>query len=537
MALIDEYCESYMAKIFYFCLKKTGVEDTAAELAAEINLEVVKALAGGVRPGNFGGWVWAVARNRWARFAKASYYGAEMDVIELSEAAESSAGDMSAEDNVILADELSRMRRELAFIRADYRQILVAHYFDDMSVSKIAELYNLPVGTVKTRLQASRRILKEGMEMAREFGKRSYNPEELFFTNNCTSMGDKGQPWSVLTHLLYKNILLECYDNPSTADQLSMELGIALPYMESELEYLTNETFLVKSGNRYETDFPILSADAQIKLHDLDIKASEKLSPLLMKLVDAAAEYYGDSLWGGRISYGDAKWTLLMLAHDYSQVNEVMPGWDGYTKRPDNGAWDIVGYQKTDITQPGFVGLHGNLSSEERLNSDIYFQQYKYMRFGLDQYTPVFLSERQLIVLYDILHGSSRPEDKMTADELANFGYLKKNSSGYSPAMAFFSDRYRLRIDVPDDACGEKAENVRSLRKEIMTITSGLNADGKAVINGDLPERFRGDPKYSYLTGEYFLERGYTLDAALECGWLKHDDNTMKNVGAFAAVK
>ena len=51
VALIDEYCESYMAKIFYFCLKKTGVEDTAVELAAEINLEVVKALAGGVRPG------------------------------------------------------------------------------------------------------------------------------------------------------------------------------------------------------------------------------------------------------------------------------------------------------------------------------------------------------------------------------------------------------------------------------------------------------------------------------------------------------
>ncbi|MBQ7720716.1 MAG: sigma-70 family RNA polymerase sigma factor, partial [Clostridia bacterium] len=124
MALIDEYCESYMAKVFYFCLKKTGVEDTAAELAAEINFEIVKALAGGKNPDNFGGWVWAVARNRWARFARASYYGDEKDVMELSEIEESVPGGESAESQVILADELSRLRRELAFIRSDYRQIL-----------------------------------------------------------------------------------------------------------------------------------------------------------------------------------------------------------------------------------------------------------------------------------------------------------------------------------------------------------------------------------------------------------------------------
>ncbi len=537
MALIDEYCESYMAKVFYFCLKKTGVEDTAAELAAEINLEIVKALAGGIKPKNFGGWVWAVARNRWARFAKASYYGADKDVAELSEIEDSVPGGEEAETPVILADELSRLRRELAFIRSDYRQILVAHYFEDMSVSKIAERYSLPVGTVKTRLQASRRKLKEGMEMAREFGKRSYKPEEITFLNNCTSTGDNGQPWSVLKHLLYKNIFLECYDNPSTAQQLSLELGIALPYMESELDYLTYETFLVKKNDRYETDFPIISAEAQKKLHELDMAAAEKLPAMLTALVDAAADYYGESLWGGRISYDDAKWTLLMQAHDSTQVENANSGWTGYTKRPDNGAWDITGYQQAGIEHPEFVGLHGNMNCKDLPDSDMDFRQYKFMRFGLDRNTPLFLSERQTITLYSVLRGKSEPEDAETMEELAGFGYLKKAAGRYETNMVIFTDAKRRQIDIPDGVSGAKAEKVRDIRREILSVTSKLSADGRKVILSDLPMRFRDDPRFSYVTAGHQLERGYTLDAALACGWLKYNENTLKSVGAFAAMQ
>ena len=349
MALIDEYCESYMAKIFYFCLKKTGVEDTAAELAAEINLEVVKALAGGVRPGNFGGWVWAVARNRWARFAKASYYGAEMDVIELSEAAESSAGDMSAEDNVILADELSRMRRELAFIRADYRQILVAHYFDDMSVSKIAELYNLPVGTVKTRLQASRRILKEGMEMAREFGPKSYKPEDVEFA--ATGNQPSGLPWSAVNRLLPKNILLEAADNPSTVEELSVSLGIAAPYMEEEVDILVRATLMRKEKDRYVTDFYIMDKSTRLEIYDMLRRDSKRRSELFSKAADRIMPVYRDAVeaqpW---MTDGYLKWRLVleMIDQVLDDMSEITPN---PKKRANGETWGFMGYELAQIPE------------------------------------------------------------------------------------------------------------------------------------------------------------------------------------------
>ena len=78
-------------------------------------------------------------------------------------------------------------------------------------------------------------------------------------------MAKKGQPWSFITHLLYKNNFLETYENPQTAEELALELGIALPYMEDELEFLTREQLLAKNENKYQTAFKINSKEEQCK--------------------------------------------------------------------------------------------------------------------------------------------------------------------------------------------------------------------------------------------------------------------------------
>ena len=104
---------------------------------------------------------------------------AEEDVGEYAEL-------VSSEENVerdcIHQEDLQLLRRELAFVRTEYREILVAHYIEAKRVSVIARETGLPLETVKTRLKTGRKRLKEGMNMAREFGDRSYNPEKLHFS-------------------------------------------------------------------------------------------------------------------------------------------------------------------------------------------------------------------------------------------------------------------------------------------------------------------------------------------------------------------
>ena len=98
--------------------------------------------------------------------------------------------------------------------------------------------------------------------------------------------GKKGQPWSIITHLLYKNIFLETYENPQTAEELALELGIALPYMEDELEFLTREQLLTKNENKYQTAFKIISKEEQRKKYDNNKKIQKPMTDKICELID-----------------------------------------------------------------------------------------------------------------------------------------------------------------------------------------------------------------------------------------------------------
>lgn len=51
------------------------------------------------------------------------------------------------------------------------------YYVHGRRISEIADKMNIPEGTVKTRLFRARQKLKEGMNMAREFGKEVIIPK------------------------------------------------------------------------------------------------------------------------------------------------------------------------------------------------------------------------------------------------------------------------------------------------------------------------------------------------------------------------
>jgi len=93
------------------------------------------------------------------------------------------------------------------------------------------------------------------MKMAREFGIKSYKPEDVSFVKSGMD-GTDGSPWNKLKTKLAKNILLEAYHNPSTIEELSLELGVAAPYMEEAVDELVEATLMVKlDNNKYKTDF------------------------------------------------------------------------------------------------------------------------------------------------------------------------------------------------------------------------------------------------------------------------------------------
>ena len=166
--LIHEFAENYMEKLFYFCLKKTGKQNEAEDLTQDIALQVLTALNRRQSPTNFSAWVWQIARNRYCVWAKKkhdraeSVTGADIGDYEIEDESENPAGLL---DEMVHSAQMARLRRELAFIRSDYREIVVAYYIENRSVRDIASSLSLSESAVKQRLCRARKILKEGMDM------------------------------------------------------------------------------------------------------------------------------------------------------------------------------------------------------------------------------------------------------------------------------------------------------------------------------------------------------------------------------------
>ena len=323
--LINEFAENYMEKLFYFCLKKTDNHIEAEDLTQDIALQIIAALNKDTIPTSFSAWVWQVARNRYSVWAKQkhkrneSVTGSDIGDYEIEDESENIL------DEMIHTEQMALLRRELAFIKSDYRNIIVAYYIENKNVREIAESLSLPTNTVKSRLLRARQILKEGMDMAREFGKLSYNPENISFINNGL-YGANGEPWNFISRSLCKNILLAAYRTPSTAEELAIEVGVALPYMEEELRALVDATLMKKNGNKYETNFFIVSADAQEKIN-AHLKG---ITPELTKAVISALVY--EVHWKnencpewheGYQPFEDMKWALLMYQTDVINFDNV----------------------------------------------------------------------------------------------------------------------------------------------------------------------------------------------------------------------
>jgi len=118
--------QKYMDMLFYFSLKKTGDSFEAENLAQDILLNIITSLEKGNEPINFEAWVWGIARNRYSVWAKVKHNRNEFFVSP--DPGDHGISDETAntENKVIDSEDLNLLRRELAFVSSEYRNIVVA---------------------------------------------------------------------------------------------------------------------------------------------------------------------------------------------------------------------------------------------------------------------------------------------------------------------------------------------------------------------------------------------------------------------------
>ncbi len=532
--LMSEFCENYMEKVFYFCVRKTGNAFEAEDLASEITLNVARALEKGTVPRNFSAWVWQIARNRYSFWAKRKRLVRENEAVDVEQL--EIADDVDIQAECARGEQLSLLRRELAFIASDYRDIVVAYYIRNHRVKDIAADLGLSESAVKLRLFRARKILKEGMNMARKFGSLSYNPENIAFSMSGMD-SKKNEPWCYLERMLCKNIMLAAYRTPSTAEDLAIEVGVALPYMEDELARMVDATLMKKNGDRYETNFFILSAAAQEKIY---AHLRGLISELTRAIIEAR-EYWlrcfeenGSEWHEGYQPYEDMKWVLLMQSVDnlhfavmdtVNREKEKLPtenlGSWGFTKRPRGGEWDILGYENYEGDRPSFVGLHGCYElPEDREKKNIKFQQFKFQYRGIERKTPAVLRYEEGEALVKVARGETETVSRPILEKLVEYGYLRQIDGGYEPTFCvMFESKMKARTEVQE-------REYRRLMRVAHDVALRHYRFCRELVYHEIPDFLKEDEyQIGFACANVYQMRGAVLEEALRIGYISYDEN------------
>ncbi len=257
-----------------YCIARTSSQMEAEDLAQDIILEIYKSAANIRSSEAFYGFMWAVAGNVYRQWCKTK---AKRQFDELLDEMPCKPFDKEKD-----GAELHLLRRELALLAEKYRKAVILYYIDQKSCPQIASILSVSESMVKYLLFKSRHILKEGMSMERIYGEQSYNPKSMVLQfwghgpNNCYHLCDSR---------VAQNILFACYYEKLTAEQIALEIGISLPYMEDQLHVLYEGGLLNKEGNRYCANIAIFTSEFQKEVKVKTAQLKKEIANLVMSAV------------------------------------------------------------------------------------------------------------------------------------------------------------------------------------------------------------------------------------------------------------
>ena len=101
--------------------------------------------------------------------------------------------------------------------------------------------------------------------------------------------GDNSCYWQLFKRKLPGNILLSAYYTPVTIQELSMELGVAVVYLEDEIELLMKHDLIKKIGDKYQTNIIIFT-------DDYEKKVATEIKPVYEKTAEQLNEKLSDVL-------------------------------------------------------------------------------------------------------------------------------------------------------------------------------------------------------------------------------------------------
>ena len=430
--LITENLPSIYGYAVSHLYDRGNVEDLTSEIVCEI-LES----AGNLKDDRaFWGFAWKIAENTLRKFIRRE---------GLKQRAEQFTDDFSSVETLVPSPEeehivrteqdeqLYLIRRELSLLTKARREVTVAYYIHNKSCSQISKELDLSVEMVKYHLFKTRKQLKEGVNMTRQLGEKSYDPG-VFRIN---FWGDWNHYNSFFDRKLRGSIVLAAYYAPMSAEELSVELGVSMPYLEEEIEALEAAGVLLKNGTKYQTNLVIITEEYEKEIERKTaclyppaakeiFEDIEKLLPEVRKLDFECSDWDDNKLTFALFN--------IAMVRGFEHTTEISPYGDPQVLKLGGHGW-IWGHDN-DLTNYHFRGVTMHTENDE---GTAWFSAENYIATEPCQHYEHWRFTERAEAMWSAILGSAANERNDTIPDLVDRGIVSCMDGKLSASFPVFT--------------------------------------------------------------------------------------------------
>ena len=169
----DKLVLKYKQMVFNVCLKMLGNYEEALEVSQDIFLKVYESLKNFRFEAKFSTYLYKITLNSCRSRLRALRRRKKLEYFSIDEPLETAEGKLKREfesPDPNPKEVLEEKERQSLVIKAlfslnpEYREILILRDIEGLEYKEIAKILNINLGTVKSRLNRARNILKEKLE-------------------------------------------------------------------------------------------------------------------------------------------------------------------------------------------------------------------------------------------------------------------------------------------------------------------------------------------------------------------------------------
>ena len=416
--------EKYVDKVFAYAVRRTFTDDEASDLSQEILLTALQNIHKLRDDGRFEPWLWGIAENVTKSFSRKKGKLRAMFSYDIPDIPDDEPDDDFSEEYGVL-------REKISYLSKIYRDITVLYYYDGLSTKNIAERLKIPEGTVTWRLsEARRKIKKEFEDMEESALKPGKLKIDIYGMGNYDGI-EKPFPSAYISDALSQNILLYCYDEPHTVEEIAKHTGVPAYYVEDRMENLKKRDAVVEdTKGKYLTDFLIFDDTYGIfceqNAEKTMLPIADKVGAAMKKIAEET--YLLDNFKGEQLK-NDLFYIYAVLALDYISYKRQSKGTMEIKQKYDGYQWNYIGFNGSSKHEILKFGKAISMNINHPYVTKNGGKPYKHTVYNSVGKYRRMMYDNQINACVDILLKGSTDLKNDAASAIKN-GYIVRNDDG-----------------------------------------------------------------------------------------------------------